>query len=216
MIVGMWPSELTLFLQASVVGVSIAAPVGPIGLLTIQRTLTHGVGVGLATGLGAALADACYGAVGALGVGWLIERLAAARLPLAWAGAALLLVLAWRTWRASWVEAPAHAATSRAPAGVWWRSLGSSFALTLANPATILSFVAVFGVLGASAPGPVSPWTMVGGVFAGSAAWWLLLCGGVGWGRRHLTPALRRGLNRVSALMLAGFALGSLALALAA
>ena len=64
-------TSLTVFLQAAVVGVLIAAPVRPIGLLTMQRTLERGLAAGLATGLGAAAADAVYGAVGAFSVRWL-------------------------------------------------------------------------------------------------------------------------------------------------
>ena len=82
------------FGQALLIGLSIAAPVGPIGLLVIQRTLARGAAVGLATGLGAAVADALYGAVGAFGVSTLIRALQAARVPLALLGGAFLLWLA--------------------------------------------------------------------------------------------------------------------------
>jgi threonine/homoserine/homoserine lactone efflux protein len=86
--------QLSLFAQSLLIGLSIAAPVGPIGLLVIQRTLRHGAAVGLATGLGAACADALYGAVGAYGVRALINALQGARVLLAgfalWQWAALL------------------------------------------------------------------------------------------------------------------------------
>lgn len=75
-------AEQLLFAKAALVGLSIAAPVGPVGLLTIQRTLRNGLPSGLATGMGAAVADALYGAVGAYGVVWLIQWLTAARIPL--------------------------------------------------------------------------------------------------------------------------------------
>ncbi len=90
-------TSITVFLQAAVIGVLIAAPVGPIGLLTMQRTLERGLAAGLATGLGAAAADAVYGAVGAFSVRWLIDGLTQAKTPLALGGGALLLVMAWRT-----------------------------------------------------------------------------------------------------------------------
>jgi len=93
--------DAIVFTKALVVGLSVAAPVGPIGLLTIQRTIDRGFRMGLATGLGAAVADATFGTVGALGVTWLIAALTTARVPLALGGAALLLGLAWRTSRPS-------------------------------------------------------------------------------------------------------------------
>ena len=88
-----------LFAEALRVGFSIAAPVGPIGLLTIQRTLERGVRVGLATGLGAATADALYGALGALGTRFLIDALVGARTTLALFGGLVLLAMAWRVAR---------------------------------------------------------------------------------------------------------------------
>jgi len=192
----------SVFLQSVWIGVSIAAPVGPIGLLVIQRTLRHGVAVGLATGLGAAVADAAYGAVGAFGVATLITLLQQARVPLVLAGGAFLLWLAWRTWQAT---PPAHGASVAGGAG-----LASSFAgtlvLTLSNPATILSFVAIFGTL-AGGDTPSSPWSMVGGVLAGSALWWLVLCAAVGTLRRRFDARAQRWVGRVSASMLAAFAL---------
>ena len=152
-------TSLTVFLQAAVIGVLIAAPVGPIGLLTMQRTLERGLAAGLATGLGAAAADAVYGAVGAFSVRWFIDGLTQAKTPLALGGGALLLVLAWRTWHAPVAHTAAPARDARGLLGL----AAGTFALTLANPATIVSFVAVFGSLGGVRPSLPSPLWMVAG-----------------------------------------------------
>ena len=196
-----------LFAQAALIGLSIAAPVGPIGLLVIQRTLQHGSGIGLATGLGAAAADALYGAIGAFGVAGVISALDGARVPLMLGGAAFLLWLAWRIWHA----APAARAASAGGGGALG-SFAGTFGLTLSNPATILSFAAVFGALGArgGGDGVGEPWTMVAGVLAGSALWWLLLSSGVGRLRKRLDADALRVVNRGSALLLAAFALWTL------
>jgi threonine/homoserine/homoserine lactone efflux protein len=191
-----------LFLQSMWVGLAIAAPVGPIGVLVIQRSLRHGVPVGLATGLGAAVADAAYGAVGAYGVTGLITWLQGARVPLALAGGAFLLWLAWRTWFAE----PAAMGGGATVAPGLAATFTGAVALTLSNPATILSFIAIFGAL-AGAGAPASPGTMVAGVLAGSALWWLLLCAAVGMLRGRFDAAWQRRVSRVSALMLAAFAL---------
>jgi threonine/homoserine/homoserine lactone efflux protein len=191
-----------LFLQALWIGLAIAAPVGPIGLLVIQRTLRDGMAVGLATGLGAACADATYGAVGAFGVTVLISALQSARVPLALLGGVFLLWLAWRSWWAAPVKAGAQ--ISSAPR--LWSSFAATFLLTLSNPATILSFIAIFGAM--AGPGVLrSPWLMVAGVFLGSALWWLLLCALVSALRSRFDARAQRLVTRVSALMLAGFAL---------
>ena len=192
-------------LCAGVVGLAspLPRPVGPIGLLVIQRTLDHGRAVGLATGLGAAVADACYGAIGAFGVAIVMNALQAARVPLALLGGAMLLWLAWRSWHA--VPAERAAEVSAAP------GLGASFAatflLTVSNPATILSFIAIFGAMGARQTGPASPLPLVLGVLIGSALWWLLLSALVARLRHRIGPEARRWVGRASALLLAAFAL---------
>jgi threonine/homoserine/homoserine lactone efflux protein len=200
--------DAALFAQSLLIGLSIAAPVGPIGLLVIQRTLQRGALVGLATGLGAAMADALYGAVGAFGVTSIIDALVGARVPLALGGGAFLLWLAWRIWH----TAPADKAAPAGGGGLL-QCFAGTFALTLSNPATIFSFIAVFGTLGARmADG--SPWTLIAGVLLGSALWWLLLSAMVGRLRSRFDARAQTWVNRSSALLLAGFALwqlGSLA-----
>ena len=204
-------SSTSLFAQSLWVGLAIAAPVGPIGLLVIQRTLNHGPVVGLASGLGAALADAAYGAIGAFGVAGLITLLGSLRVPMAMTGSVFLLWLAWRTWR----SLPAESAAPANGGSGLLASFVSTFLLTLANPATTVSFIAVFGAL-AGQGAPASPWPMVLGVLVGSALWWLLLSSGVGLLRSRFDVGAQRSVNRVSALLLAGFAVWQWAVLLAA
>ncbi len=198
---------LTLFWQSLLIGLSIAAPVGQIGVLAIQRTIDYGRAAGLATGLGAALADAVYGAIGAFGVTTLVAWLLGLRLWLALFGAAFLLWMAWRI-----ATKPAMPRSGeRASARSLLRYLSGTFVLTLSNPSTILSFVAVFGALAGRAPAvPASPWAMVSGVLVGSALWWLLLSTGVGLLRERFDARWQRAINLCSAAMLAGLALWQL------
>jgi len=203
---GMDSSELLrLFLSSLLIGLSIAAPVGPIGLLVMQRSLDQGPRAGLATGLGAAAADAVYGAVGAYSVHWLTQALVGLRVPLTLCGTAFLLWMAWQLLRAP----GGGQATAAAPARGALRSFLGTFALTLSNPATILSFVAIFGAQ-ASHSAVTSPGTMVAGVLAGSALWWLLLSALVGRLRGHFDQRWQRATHRASAAVLAGFALWQL------
>lgn len=194
-------SLISLFLKSALIGLSIAAPVGPIGLLCIQRTLDHGPRVGLATGLGAAVADALYGAIGAFGVTAVIALLNDARPLLASGGALFLLWLAWNAWHGAEPRKAAQAA-----GGVkGWHAFGGTFLLTMSNPATILSFIAVFSSL-AGGMATASPAWMIAGVFIGSAAWWFVLVGMVGRLRERLQARHLRWIRRGSALLLAGFA----------
>jgi len=192
-----------LFFQSLWIGLSIAAPVGPIGLLTIQRTLEQGTRAGLATGLGAAVADACYGALGAFGSRLVIDALAQARPVLLGLGCAVLLWMAWSLWRAP----PATRAAPLPDRGRLGKLFAGTFVLTLSNPSTIFSFMAIFGALAAGSAVPAAPGSMIAGVFCGSALWWLVLCAGVGRWRARFDDGWRRRINRGAAVMLAGLAL---------
>ena len=192
-----------LFFQSLLIGLSIAAPVGPIGLLTIQRTLDAGWRAGLATGMGAAAADTVYGAVGAFGATALIAWLVGAKTWLAVFGGLVLLRLAWWGWLQG---AGSEGGAAPAPVPALWTCFATTFALTLSNPMTIVSFIAIFGAMSAQVAGG-SPLVMVAGVFVGSALWWLALSISVGRMRHAFRPAWRRAINRASAVLLAGFAL---------
>jgi threonine/homoserine/homoserine lactone efflux protein len=198
-----------LFFQSVLIGLSIAAPVGPIGLLTIQRTLDAGWRAGLATGMGAAAADTVYGAVGAFGATALIAWLVGAKTWLAVFGGLALLRLAWSGWHQAVADesgASGAAGASAAAVPALWTCFATTFVLTLSNPMTIVSFIAIFGAMSVQVAGG-SPLVMVAGVFVGSALWWLALSLAVGRMRHAFRPAWRRAINRASALLLAGFAL---------
>jgi threonine/homoserine/homoserine lactone efflux protein len=195
----------TLFAQSLLIGLSIAAPVGQIGLLAIQRTLDHGRAAGLATGLGAAFADAVYGAIGAYGVSGLIAWLLSLRLCLGLFGGGFLLWLAWRIA----TKPASRNMDTQPPAGTLVRYVSGTFVLTLSNPTTILSFMAVFGALAGRTP-LASPWVMVVGVLAGSALWWVVLSAGVSWLRHRFDEGWQRRVNLCSAGLLAGLGLWQL------
>ena len=191
-----------------VLGFSIAAPVGPIGVLCIRRTLAEGRAVGLASGLGAAAADGVYGALAAFGLTALTGLLVGQQLWIRLVGGAFLLYLGITTFLARPAEQAARAS------GVGLASaFGSTFALTLTNPMTILSFVAAFAGLGLAggASSPADAVALVTGVVLGSGAWWLLLSGLVSSLRERFDARRMRWVNRLSGAVIAGF--GVLALA---
>lgn len=198
--------DAALLLKAALIGLSIAAPVGPIGLLCIERGITRGPLAAFVAGLGAAAADGVYGALAGFGVTAVTSRLVAWQLPIRVAGGALLAVIAWRILRGG---EPARAASIGARDGLV-ASFFAVFALTLANPSTILSFIAVFSSLGAEFGAGTSPLLVVVGVFLGSAAWWLTLAGLVGALRGQLPASARRWIRVASAATLGAFALWSI------
>lgn len=194
--------DLAMFGRGVMIGFAIAAPVGPIGLLCIQRTLAHGRLTGLATGLGAASADALYGTVAAFGLTAISTFLAEQRFGLGLIGGAFLCYLGIRTL----VTPPAQRA-AEGGAVQRWAAYGSTFLLTLTNPMTIFSFMAVFAGMGlAAAPGDYGRAAgLVLGVFAGSASWWLLLSGGVTLLRERITSGVLQWVNRGAGLIILAF-----------
>ncbi len=199
--------DVSYFARGLAIGFAIAAPVGAIGLLCIRRTLAYGRLTGFVSGLGAATADAFYGAVAALGLTVVSATLIAHQDAVRLVGGVFLLYLGLRTA----VAQPVVEARSGSVRGLA-AAYGSTLALTLTNPTTILSFVAVFAGLGlgTTASDRVSAALMVCGVFLGSAMWWLVLSGAIGFFRRALTPERLRWVNRVSGAMLIGFGVLSL------
>jgi threonine/homoserine/homoserine lactone efflux protein len=201
------PAPLDLFARGSLLGFSIAAPVGPIGLLCIQRTLAGGRARGLASGLGAAAADGVYGALAAFGLTAVSGALVAHADAIRVAGGLLLLALGARTFLAR----PATAAAAARGAGLAG-AFASTFALTLANPITILSFVAVFAGLGlgVGATTPARSLALLAGVVGGSAAWWLLLSGMVDRLRERFDAHRMTWVNRASGAVLVAFGVTAL------
>ena len=205
--------DIGFFLRGLIIGFSIAAPVGPIGILAIRRTLAIGWSAGLLTGLGAATADAIYGCIAGFGLTAISGFLISSSFWLRLLGGLFLCYLGIKT-----ILTPANpiaAQSNPADRNLAHLSMyASTVFLTLTNPMTILSFAAVFVGLGLATAGSdyLTAAILVLGVFSGSAIWWLLLCSGANLLRSRL-PMHRLGwLNRISGSILLTFgiiALGS-------
>jgi threonine/homoserine/homoserine lactone efflux protein len=218
---------MELFTQGLIFGLAIAAPVGPIGVLTIRRTLVGGLLLGLLSGLGAATADGIYGTVAALGLTAVSDFLVRQQTWLQLIGGLFLLYLGIQTIRSKPVNSKQYSVNSKpAPDNsidnlqltidnsqlTFFRAYASTLFLTLSNPVTILSFTAVFAGfgLGSQASETGSDITLVAGVFLGSALWWLILTGVVTAVRGKLNARSFRLINIASGLILVGFALALL------
>ena len=199
--------DAIIVLRGLLLGLSIAAPVGPIGVLGIRRTLSAGRSMGLASGLGAATADATYGAVAAFGLTVVSSFLISQQLWLRLLGGAFLCYLGVRTFLA----VPATEAARAGEGGLAGAYL-STFFLTITNPLTILSFAAIFAGLGLGATGADAGAALglVLGVFLGSALWWLLLSGVVSLLRARFDLRAMRWVNRGSGLLILSFGVLSL------
>ncbi len=196
--------DINFVLRGLLIGFSIAAPVGPIGVLCIRRTLAEGRAYGLVSGLGAATADATYGLVAGFGLTFISTFLVDQGIWLRLIGGLFLLYLGVRTF----TSRPAMASSSEAKRD---KSLLAAYAstlgLTLTNPATILSFTMVFAGLGLATGSSdyVDATLLVLGVFLGSASWWLLLSGAVSLLRSRFNYAGLWWVNRVSGIIITSF-----------
>jgi threonine/homoserine/homoserine lactone efflux protein len=202
--------DLLVFARGLLIGFSIAAPVGPIGVLCIRRTLADGRLIGLATGMGAATADGIYGAIAGFGVSAVTRVMVHEQIWIRVLGGCFLCYLGVKTLRA----APAtEAASSR---GRRFGAYASAVGLTLTNPATILSFAAIFAGLGAGSAVKTTAATalMVLGVFLGSTLWWVVLTTALSLARERVSARALQLVNRVSGAILAGFGLVALLSAL--
>ncbi len=194
--------DYSFLLRGLVIGFSIAAPVGPIGVLCIRRTLAEGRAAGLLSGLGAATADAIYGFIAGFGLTYVSNILVGYQFWIRLLGGLFLCYLGLRTFVSKPAESPDHVKGE----GLL-RDYASTFFLTLTNPMTIISFAAVFAGLGiGSAAGNYGSATfLVLGVFAGSAAWWLILSGGVSIFRSKFSPRSLGWVNKAAGIVILGF-----------
>jgi threonine/homoserine/homoserine lactone efflux protein len=195
--------NVAVLLKGVVAGLCIAAPVGPVGVLCMRRSLAEGVRVGFASGLGAATADATYGCVAAFGLtaisGFFLDHQFWTGL----IGGILMCGFGVHTF----VHRPAEVVAVLREDNLL-AAYASTLLLTLANPSTILSFIAIFAGLGsATAGGYLAASLSVLGVFLGSACWWLILSTGVDLLRDRVNFGRMQAVNRFAGVALVGFGL---------
>lgn len=218
-----------LFVRMMVIGLAVAAPVGAMGVLCIQRTVARGWSGGLSTGSGIATADAMFAAVAALGITAVADALVSLQTPLRIVGGIGLLWLGWRALRSAppSLEPPGMQAPGmQAPDGTHpgagqsagalstagpLRDYVSAVGLTLANPMTIIAFAAIFAGAGLTAqPDAAQALVATAGVAVGSLLWWIALTAAVAAIRHALSHRILLWVNRTSGVMLLVF--GALAI----
>lgn len=197
--------ELDFFVKGIILGFAIAAPVGPIGILCIRKTLQYGRWSGLCSGLGAAAADTLYGIVAAFGLTLISNFLFTCQFWLHVIGGGFLLYLGWKTFFSKPIDG-----CNGVLHNSLFRDFLSTFFLTLTNPMTILAYLAIFAALGLPAKMDGNHFhavRLVVGVFVGSALWWLILSEGVTLFRKKVNRDLMTWINRFAGLMISLFGL---------
>ncbi|MDD4859778.1 MAG: LysE family transporter [Dehalococcoidales bacterium] len=195
--------EPLVFLKGILFGLAVAAPVGPISILCIRRTLAEGGKSGFVSGLGAATADGIYAAISAFGVTTLAGLLTGGHIWFRISGIAFLAYLGVNTF----LTKPAEQVNSVNRQGLW-KNYGSTFFLTLTNPLTIISFAALFASagIGMASQGYWSAVLTVLGIITGSMLWWVCLSYGISRFRTKIKPRGFLWINRISGITIIGFA----------
>jgi len=201
-----------LFLQSLLIGLSIAAPVGPIGILCIRRTLVDGRKAGFIAGLGAATADAFYGAIAAFGLTIIASFLVNQSFWLRSVGGLFLVYLGVKTFIASSKEYQI-AQNSHQDQPSMLNNYLSTFFLTISNPLTILSFAAIFAGFGSTtiqSKDYCAASAMVVGVFLGSTTWWFALSYLTSQFQDRLTSKSMTWINRIAGIIICAFGVAAL------
>jgi len=194
--------EWHLVVTGMALGLALAVPVGPINLMCIQRTVQHGFWSGVATGIGAAAGDGVFAAIGAFGITWLTSLIEGNRLWIQGAGGAIVLFMGARTF----FMAPADQAPGIDQRWVHHGGLiGTTFLLTITNPATLIGYLAAFGGVKGFIAGPgdyAEAAVLVAAVIAGSFLWWAIVAWVVTELRHGFTEFGMRMINRVSGVVI--------------
>ncbi len=186
---------IVALLKGVAVGMVIALPVGPVGILCVRRTIFEGPSYGFVSGMGAATADTIFGIIAGAGLTFLRDFLLSYQ---DWFGAAGGVLLVAYGLRALFVP-PTERETVPLSGERHVKAYASTFALTITNPITILAFAAIFAKVGvAESAGIFSVAALVAGVFGGSSLWWLGLSFGLSWIHRLAGSFPLVALNRIS------------------
>jgi threonine/homoserine/homoserine lactone efflux protein len=191
--------NLIYLLKGLAIGFSLAAPVGPVGVICIRRTLAHGSKRGLIVGLSAASADMLYGIVAAFGLTLISDFISNQQQWFRLLGGVLLLILGYRTFRShTSTDTPINGTNGHV------RAFVSTFFLTLTNPMTLFAFAAVFAGVGLDKM-IRDNWSgtfLVAGVFLGSLSWFTLLTALVHFFREKITANGLTLINKIAGTLL--------------
>ena len=201
--------EVELLIGGIIVGLMIAVPVGPVNILCIHRTLEAGPRSGVISGLGAAAADMLYGGVAGFSITLVVQFLVREQFWIRFFGGILLVAIGIFYF----FKRPEPLNAQKLDRAGSYSDLRSTFLLTLTNPTTVLSFLALLAALGM---GDQRRWWLtvflVGGIFCGSMVWWILLSSIVNHFRNSFNDRIMLLMNRLAGLAIGGFGVAAIVL----
>lgn len=200
---------LTLIGGGLVIGVIAAAPIGPVNLICIRRTLSYGQLNGFLAGLGAALGDAIFAFIAGFGIKWVFDAIQDMGMVLQLLSATILIAYGWRVFvHASPPEIMRNpdGSIQRGSAGDLAGALASTFALTVTNPATMVGFATMFAAFREVVDyqtSSLATLVLVCAAVGGSVLWWLVVTMVTGIFRKSIGPNTLKRMNQASGLLIA-------------
>lgn len=192
------------------IGIMFGVPVGIVGIITIQRTLSRGFWAGVVSGLGSSFADTVYASISIFGLTVISDFLLRYQDIICVIGCIFIISIGIQIMRkTTHLSKQTNLTTSSSS------SFFSSFMITLTNPATILSFMIIFSTFGVSGDTHfINKMLLVMGILIGTGLWWILLSGTVKWSQKLFTDSFYNKLNRGFglAIIILGFLVGAYSL----
>lgn len=195
----------SLFLQGMVIGVLVSIPMGPIGVLCVQRTLQNGRQSGLISGFGAATADSFFAAIAGFGLSIIANFFAANQFYIMLIGAVVLLYFGFKLFFTNTIKQARK--QQRIKQNNFFTDFISVFFLTLSNPVTIIFFGVVFAGLGIVKSNPDLLFILIAGIFAGAVSWWLILSSLVNMFRKYFRLRILFYINKFAGVLIIAFGL---------
>lgn len=200
-------SDIAYLLRGMLVGIAVSIPLGPIGVMIVQRTLTRGNWAGFFSGVGAAISDLVYALIAGYGFSLIITFIESHQLTLQVAGGAVLMGFGVYTFLQNpikQIRAPRKANSN------YWQDVASTFALTITNPLAVFSFLVIFASFDVFVEAQEQDliYVVLIGVFLGALLWWMNLTFLVGLFRRFINIRRLWWINKISGLTIAVIALG--------
>ncbi|NPA68689.1 MAG: LysE family transporter [Chlorobi bacterium] len=198
--------DLLFIIKGILIGIFVSAPLGPIGVLCIQRTLNKGFKSGLVSGMGAAFADIVYAVIAGFGITYISDFLTEYQTYIRIIGGLFLILTGIRIITSN----PAKQVRKlRVQGNNFYKDFITSFLLTVSNPVTVLAFGAFFAAFNMTnqTTGKISVTVMIIAVFSGSLLWWGSLISVVNLFKKRIKLRSLVKINRITGILIILFAL---------
>lgn len=204
---------LILIIKGLCLGFAFSVPVGPVGALTIQRTLRGTITAGFVTGLGAATVEAFYALILGLTIQTLLDFFARFQGEILTFGGAFLIILAFKFFKHSVTDLNASYKTHKQNLLAFF---ASTVLITLTNPLVLLSFVGIYAALDIlnQQSSLLHIYLFTSCFFIGSCSWWLLLSFMVARARTRIQNGFLHTIHKICGVLMLIFGIYSLGRAL--